>query len=39
MVVLAAFNINDVNPYVEDNFEDTSYSRENPLEEGRLMQC
>jgi len=36
MVVLATFNVGDLSPYVEDNFEDPLDLRANPLEEGEV---
>jgi len=34
MAILAMFKVGTLSPYVEDNFEDPSNLRTNPLEEG-----
>jgi len=36
MAVSTTFNIRDLSPYVEDNFEDPSYLRTNPLQKGEI---
>jgi len=36
MAVSATFNIGDLSPYVEDNFEDPSDLRPNPSQEGEV---